>query len=102
MKVKNLIFNVFFAPKTWHPILFPFVYILANILHIIRFRINLSLCFLRGDRNNFYLLKELNEKGYVVINNYLEKENYTKLKTITSRWPSGLRSDPEFVMPTMK
>ena len=25
-----------------------------------------------------------------------------KLKTITSRWPSGLRSDPEFVMPTMK
>ena len=27
---------------------------------------------------------------------------YTKLKTITSRWPSGMRSDPEFVMPTMK
>ena len=27
---------------------------------------------------------------------------YTKLKTITSRWPSGLRDDPEFVMPTMK
>ena len=27
---------------------------------------------------------------------------YTKLKTITSRWPSGVRSDPEFVMPTMK
>ena len=27
---------------------------------------------------------------------------YTKLKTITSRWPSGLRSDPDFVMPTMK
>jgi len=27
---------------------------------------------------------------------------YTKLKTITSRWPSGSRSDPEFVMPTMK
>ena len=27
---------------------------------------------------------------------------YTKLKTITSRWPDGLRSDPEFVMPTMK
>jgi malonate-semialdehyde dehydrogenase (acetylating)/methylmalonate-semialdehyde dehydrogenase len=27
---------------------------------------------------------------------------YTKLKTITSRWPSGLRSAPEFVMPTMK
>jgi malonate-semialdehyde dehydrogenase (acetylating)/methylmalonate-semialdehyde dehydrogenase len=27
---------------------------------------------------------------------------YTRLKTITSRWPSGLRSDPEFVMPTMK
>jgi len=26
---------------------------------------------------------------------------YTKLKTITSKWPSGLRSDPEFVMPTM-
>ena len=25
-----------------------------------------------------------------------------KLKTVTSRWPSGLRSDPEFVMPTMK
>ena len=27
---------------------------------------------------------------------------YTKLKTITSKWPSGLRSDPEFTMPTMK
>ncbi len=27
---------------------------------------------------------------------------YTKLKTITSRWPSGIRLDPEFVMPTMK
>ena len=27
---------------------------------------------------------------------------YTKLKTITSRWPSGIKSDPEFVMPTMK
>ena len=26
----------------------------------------------------------------------------TKLKTITSRWPDGLKSDPEFVMPTMK
>jgi malonate-semialdehyde dehydrogenase (acetylating) / methylmalonate-semialdehyde dehydrogenase len=27
---------------------------------------------------------------------------YTKLKTITSRWPSGLRSNPEFIMPVMK
>ena len=27
---------------------------------------------------------------------------YTKLKTITSRWPSGIRSNVEFVMPTMK
>ena len=27
---------------------------------------------------------------------------YAKLKTITSRWPSGVRSDPEFIMPTMK
>jgi malonate-semialdehyde dehydrogenase (acetylating)/methylmalonate-semialdehyde dehydrogenase len=27
---------------------------------------------------------------------------YTKLKTVTSRWPSGFRSDLEFVMPTMK
>jgi malonate-semialdehyde dehydrogenase (acetylating)/methylmalonate-semialdehyde dehydrogenase len=27
---------------------------------------------------------------------------YTKLKTITSRWPSGQRSNAEFVMPTMK
>ena len=27
---------------------------------------------------------------------------YTKLKTVTSRWPSGLRSDPDFIMPTMK
>ena len=27
---------------------------------------------------------------------------YTKLKTITSRWPSGARSSPEFTMPTMK
>jgi malonate-semialdehyde dehydrogenase (acetylating) / methylmalonate-semialdehyde dehydrogenase len=27
---------------------------------------------------------------------------YTKLKTITTKWPSGLRSDPEFIMPVMK
>jgi len=27
---------------------------------------------------------------------------YTKLKTITARWPSGIRSNPEFIMPTMK
>ena len=27
---------------------------------------------------------------------------YSKLKTITSRWPSGIKSDPEFIMPTMK
>ena len=27
---------------------------------------------------------------------------YTKLKTITARWPSGIKSAPEFIMPTMK
>ncbi len=27
---------------------------------------------------------------------------YTKMKAITSRWPTGLRSGAEFVMPTMK
>ena len=26
---------------------------------------------------------------------------YTRLKTITTFWPSGVRTDPEFVMPTM-
>ncbi len=26
---------------------------------------------------------------------------YTRLKTITTRWPGGIRSDPEFVMPTL-
>ena len=26
---------------------------------------------------------------------------YTRLKAITTRWPSGVRTDPEFVMPTM-
>jgi malonate-semialdehyde dehydrogenase (acetylating)/methylmalonate-semialdehyde dehydrogenase len=26
---------------------------------------------------------------------------YTKLKTITSKWPTGLTQDPDFVMPTM-
>jgi malonate-semialdehyde dehydrogenase (acetylating) / methylmalonate-semialdehyde dehydrogenase len=26
---------------------------------------------------------------------------YTRLKTITTRWPSGARSEAEFVMPTM-
>ena len=26
---------------------------------------------------------------------------YTKLKTITSKWPTRLTSDPDFVMPTM-
>jgi malonate-semialdehyde dehydrogenase (acetylating)/methylmalonate-semialdehyde dehydrogenase len=27
---------------------------------------------------------------------------YTKMKTITSRWPTGIRSGAEFIMPTMK
>jgi malonate-semialdehyde dehydrogenase (acetylating)/methylmalonate-semialdehyde dehydrogenase len=27
---------------------------------------------------------------------------YTHLKTITSRWPTGIRKGAEFVMPTMK
>ena len=27
---------------------------------------------------------------------------YTKLKIVTSRWPKGIRSNPEFTMPTMK
>ena len=27
---------------------------------------------------------------------------YTRMKTVTSRWPTGLRSGAEFVMPTMK
>ncbi len=27
---------------------------------------------------------------------------YTKVKTVTSRWPSGIKDGPEFVMPTMK
>ena len=27
---------------------------------------------------------------------------YTKLKTVTSKWPSGLTADPDFVMPTLK
>jgi len=27
---------------------------------------------------------------------------YTRLKTVTSRWPTGLRSGAEFVMPTMR
>ncbi len=26
---------------------------------------------------------------------------YTRMKAITTRWPTGVRSDPEFVMPTM-
>jgi malonate-semialdehyde dehydrogenase (acetylating)/methylmalonate-semialdehyde dehydrogenase len=27
---------------------------------------------------------------------------YTRVKTVTSRWPTGPGSEPEFVMPTMK
>ena len=27
---------------------------------------------------------------------------YTRLKTITTKWPTGLASDPDFVMPTLK
>ena len=27
---------------------------------------------------------------------------YTRLKTVTARWPTGIRTDAEFVMPTMK
>lgn len=26
---------------------------------------------------------------------------YTRLKTVTARWPSGVRTDPEFTMPTL-
>ena len=26
---------------------------------------------------------------------------YTRMKAITTRWPSGVRTDPEFVMPTL-
>ena len=34
--------------------------------------------------------------------NFAYTQVATKLKTITSRWPSGIRSNAEFVMPTMK
>ena len=27
---------------------------------------------------------------------------WTRTKTITARWPSGIKGDAEFVMPTMK
>jgi malonate-semialdehyde dehydrogenase (acetylating)/methylmalonate-semialdehyde dehydrogenase len=27
---------------------------------------------------------------------------YTRLKTVTARWPSGNRGSSDFVMPTMK
>ncbi len=27
---------------------------------------------------------------------------YTRLKTITSRWPTGIRTGADFVMPTMR
>ena len=27
---------------------------------------------------------------------------YTKVKTVTSRWPSGIKDGAEFVIPTMK
>ena len=27
---------------------------------------------------------------------------YTRLKTITSRWPTGIRAGADFVMPTMR
>jgi malonate-semialdehyde dehydrogenase (acetylating)/methylmalonate-semialdehyde dehydrogenase len=27
---------------------------------------------------------------------------YTRLKTITARWPDNTSHDPDFVMPTMK
>ena len=29
-------------------------------------------------------------------------EFYTQVKTITARWPTGIRAGAEFVMPTMK
>lgn len=28
--------------------------------------------------------------------------SYTQLKTITARWPTGIRSGPDFVMPAMQ
>jgi len=27
---------------------------------------------------------------------------YTKVKTVTSRWPAGIRSGSDFVMPTLR
>jgi len=27
---------------------------------------------------------------------------YTRLKTVTSRWPTGIRAGAEYVMPTMR
>ena len=27
---------------------------------------------------------------------------YTRLKTVTARWPNGTATGPDFVMPTMK
>ena len=41
-------------------------------------------------------------KEAIELLNYIDIDNDTKLKTITSRWPSGIRSNAEFVMPTMK
>jgi hypothetical protein len=29
-------------------------------------------------------------------------QSYTKVKTVTSRWPSGIKNGAEFVIPTMK
>ena len=31
-----------------------------------------------------------------------EGVRFIQAKTVTSRWPSGTRSDPEFIMPTAK
>ncbi len=78
--IKKFIFKVFYAPKTWHPILFPFIYLIANILHQARKNINLIFCIFNRDKTNYNLLKELDSKGYVVIRGYLDNKEHEKLK----------------------
>jgi malonate-semialdehyde dehydrogenase (acetylating) / methylmalonate-semialdehyde dehydrogenase len=44
----------------------------------------------------YYTFGDLNQHGPDSI------RFYTKTKTVTSRWPSGMKDGAEFVIPTMK
>lgn len=79
-KIQKIIFKLIFAPKTWHPVLFPFVYLIAHLLHHGRCNINSIILSTKRNNNDADHLKELSRKGYVVIHNYLDSTQHREFK----------------------